>query len=32
MKTALKKRLSLNERIYKVYVYNLKGTLSYDEL
>ena len=31
MKTALKKRLSLNERIYKVYVYNLKGTLSYDE-
>ena len=31
MKTALKKRLSLNERIYKVYVYNLKGKLSYDE-
>jgi len=31
MKTILKKRLSLNERIYKVYVYNLKGTLSYDE-
>lgn len=27
----LKKRLSLNERIHKVYVYNLQGKLSHDE-
>jgi hypothetical protein len=31
MKTVLKKRLSLNERIHKVYVYNLQGQLSHDE-
>ena len=31
MKTLLKKRLSLKERIHKVYVYNIQGTLSYDE-
>ena len=27
----LRKRLSLNERIHKVYVYNLQGQLSRDE-
>ena len=31
MKTILKKRLSLNERIHKVYIYNIQGKLSYDE-
>lgn len=31
MITVLKKRLSLNERIHKVYVYNLQGQLSHDE-
>lgn len=31
MKTILKKRLSLDERIYKVYVYNIQDILSHDE-
>jgi len=31
MKTILKKRLSLDERIHKVYIYNIQGKLSYDE-
>lgn len=31
MKITLKKRLSLNDRIHKVYVYDIQGALSYDE-